>query len=171
MKKLLILVLAVFGGLTGVAQADSNHDKWIIIQSMSSPIFRASIAKADRQIARLGRIDTSTRQGRRAKQLVRQAKILQAKIRRMKKSRMSPAAQRRAMNNLRQLGIAMHNNKPGKGTQGACFKSCDDAYGSGFGKGKGWNRFWCKASCFKINVNVGKGKGTSRPKGMTALRR
>ena len=27
--------------LDGVAGADSNHDKWIIIQSMGSPIYRS----------------------------------------------------------------------------------------------------------------------------------
>jgi len=39
-------------------------------------------------------------------------------------------------------------------TQGSCFGSCDDTY-HGWGHGKGWNRFWCKVSCFKIEVHVG----------------
>lgn len=44
----------------------------------------------------------------------------------------------------------------------SCFGGCDKDYGTGFGHGKGWNRFWCKASCFKINVNVG-GVGDQNP--------
>lgn len=40
------------------------------------------------------------------------------------------------------------------GSQGECFGSCDNQY-KGWGHGKGWNRFWCKASCFKIEVHVG----------------
>jgi hypothetical protein len=39
----------------------------------------------------------------------------------------------------------------------ACFKECDKAY-PGWGKGKGWNRFWCKVPCLKVKVgNVGVG--------------
>lgn len=33
----------------------------------------------------------------------------------------------------------------------ACFKECDKAY-PGWGKGKGWNRFWCKVPCLKVKV-------------------
>ena len=32
-----------------------------------------------------------------------------------------------------------------------CMTECDDAY-SGWGGGKGWNRFWCKAAFLKIKV-------------------
>ena len=32
-----------------------------------------------------------------------------------------------------------------------CMKGCDGTY-KGWGKGKGWNRFWCKAGCIKIKV-------------------
>lgn len=49
-------------------------------------------------------------------------------------------------------GGSTSQTEPKPGTQGECFKSCDDAYGKGFGGGKGWNRFWCKASCIKINI-------------------
>jgi len=45
----------------------------------------------------------------------------------------------------------------GAGAQGSpasCFGGCDNTY-SGWGKGKGWNRFWCKAACFKIEVHIG----------------
>src|SRR6185295_6663952 len=31
------------------------------------------------------------------------------------------------------------------GSQGECFGGCDNQY-KGWGKGKGWNRFWCKVS-------------------------
>lgn len=41
-----------------------------------------------------------------------------------------------------------------KGGQGECFGGCDKQY-KGWGKGKGWNRFWCKVSCFKIEIHVG----------------
>lgn len=36
----------------------------------------------------------------------------------------------------------------------SCFGGCDKLY-KGWGKGKGWNRFWCKVGCFKIEVHVG----------------
>jgi hypothetical protein len=36
----------------------------------------------------------------------------------------------------------------------SCFGGCDNQY-KGWGKGKGWNRFWCKAACFKIEIHVG----------------
>jgi hypothetical protein len=36
----------------------------------------------------------------------------------------------------------------------SCFGGCDKQY-KGWGKGKGWNRFWCKAACFKIEIHVG----------------
>jgi len=32
-----------------------------------------------------------------------------------------------------------------------CMKECDKAY-PGWGKGKGWNRFWCKAACLVAAV-------------------
>ena len=32
-----------------------------------------------------------------------------------------------------------------------CMTECDGAY-PGWGGGKGWNRFWCKAACIKIKV-------------------
>lgn len=32
-----------------------------------------------------------------------------------------------------------------------CMVKCDGAY-PGWGKGKGWNRFWCKVGCIKIKV-------------------
>jgi len=35
-----------------------------------------------------------------------------------------------------------------------CMKECDGAY-SGWGGGKGWNRFWCKAACIKVKVGKG----------------
>jgi hypothetical protein len=38
--------------------------------------------------------------------------------------------------------------------QGSCFGGCDKQY-KGWGKGKGWNRFWCKVSCFKIEIHFG----------------
>lgn len=41
------------------------------------------------------------------------------------------------------------NHTPGG--QGECFGGCDNQY-QGFGHGKGWNRIWCKVSCFKIVV-------------------
>lgn len=46
------------------------------------------------------------------------------------------------------------SNSAAGGSQGSCFGSCDSQY-KGWGHGKGWNRFWCKASCFKIEVHVG----------------
>lgn len=45
-------------------------------------------------------------------------------------------------------------NSSSGGSQGSCFGSCDTQY-QGWGHGKGWNRFWCKASCFKIEIHVG----------------
>jgi len=41
-----------------------------------------------------------------------------------------------------------------KGDSASCFGGCDKQY-KGWGKGKGWNRFWCKVGCFKIEVHVG----------------
>jgi len=41
-----------------------------------------------------------------------------------------------------------------KGGPSSCFGGCDKQY-KGWGKGKGWNRFWCKAACFKIEIHVG----------------
>ncbi|HEX5085414.1 MAG TPA: hypothetical protein VFY40_25535 [Blastocatellia bacterium] len=41
-----------------------------------------------------------------------------------------------------------------KGDSSSCFGGCDKLY-KGWGKGKGWNRFWCKVGCFKIEVHVG----------------
>ncbi len=39
-------------------------------------------------------------------------------------------------------------------TASSCFGGCDNTY-HGWGHGKGWNRFWCKLSCFKIEVHIG----------------
>ena len=36
----------------------------------------------------------------------------------------------------------------------SCFGGCDKQY-KGWGKGKGWNRFWRKAACFKLEIHVG----------------
>lgn len=44
---------------------------------------------------------------------------------------------------------------PAPGTLGECWKSCDDAVGSGFGKGKGLNRFACKAGCIITKLPPG----------------
>ncbi|RMF73224.1 MAG: hypothetical protein D6738_09410 [Acidobacteria bacterium] len=35
-----------------------------------------------------------------------------------------------------------------------CMCNCDKAY-PGWGGGKGWNRFWCKAACIKVKVGKG----------------
>jgi hypothetical protein len=43
---------------------------------------------------------------------------------------------------------------PAKESPSSCFGGCDGAY-KGWGKGKGWNRFWCKVACFKIEVHIG----------------
>lgn len=32
-----------------------------------------------------------------------------------------------------------------------CMSGCDTTY-PGWGKGKGWNRFWCKVGCIKVKV-------------------
>jgi hypothetical protein len=40
------------------------------------------------------------------------------------------------------------------GDSSSCFGGCDKLY-KGWGKGKGWNRFWCKVGCFKIEVHIG----------------
>lgn len=37
------------------------------------------------------------------------------------------------------------------GDTSGCIKGCDTNY-KGWGKGKGWNRFWCKAGCIKVKV-------------------
>lgn len=49
--------------------------------------------------------------------------------------------------------IQASNHGASSGSQGECFGSCDSQY-IGWGHGHGWNRFWCKASCFKIEVHV-----------------
>ena len=36
----------------------------------------------------------------------------------------------------------------------SCHAECDRRYG-GWGAGKGWNRFWCKVACFKLEIHVG----------------
>jgi len=41
-----------------------------------------------------------------------------------------------------------------KESPSSCFGGCDKTY-KGWGKGKGWNRFWCKAACFKLEVHIG----------------
>ena len=41
-----------------------------------------------------------------------------------------------------------------KESPSSCFGGCDNTY-KGWGKGKGWNRFWCKVACFKIEIHVG----------------
>ena len=35
-----------------------------------------------------------------------------------------------------------------------CFAGCDAQY-HGWGGGKGWNRFWCKVACLKIEIHIG----------------
>lgn len=154
MKHLVIALLVTMGLQAGAAQAENGHEQWINLQSMSSPIFR-SAQLAQPQIAKVGRTDRSTMAGKKAGQLIAKGRLMQQKII-ASQGKPLPARQ---LNALQALILEMDQAaaKPGNGTQGACFKSCDDAYGSGFGGGKGWNRFWCKASCFKINVNVGPG--------------
>lgn len=44
---------------------------------------------------------------------------------------------------------------PKPGTMGECFKSCDDYGGGGFGGGKGWKRFTCKAACIIVKLPPG----------------
>ncbi len=44
---------------------------------------------------------------------------------------------------------------PALGTLGECWKSCDDAVGSGWGQGKGFNRFACKAGCIITKLPPG----------------
>ena len=46
--------------------------------------------------------------------------------------------------------LTAENNNGNQGG-GKCFGSCDNQY-KGWGGGKGWNRFWCKASCFTIKI-------------------
>lgn len=44
-------------------------------------------------------------------------------------------------------------NSAGGKDSGKCFGGCDNQY-KGWGGGKGWNRFWCKASCFTVKVSI-----------------
>jgi len=118
-----------------------------------------SVQRAQTQMAKVGKTDTSTPAGKKAKQLIARGKMMQNRIRAAKGKPLS----KQQANQLQALIKQMDQTaRAGKGTQGACFRSCDNAYGSGFGGGKGWNRFWCKGSCFKINVNVG-GVGNQKP--------
>jgi hypothetical protein len=155
MKFLKIAVLASLALMASAVHADSKHDKWVPILSMSSPVFK-SVQQAESQLAKVGRTDTSTRAGRKASRLIAHGKRLQ---RQLMASKGKPMSQQQ-MGSLKALIMEMDQaaGKPASGSQGECFQSCDDAYGKGFGGGKGWNRFWCKASCFKINVNVGGNK-------------
>jgi len=45
---------------------------------------------------------------------------------------------------------------PAPGTLGECWKSCNDAVGPGFGGGKGFDRFGCKAGCIITKLPPGK---------------
>jgi hypothetical protein len=58
---------------------------------------------------------------------------------------------------LNKIGASGTNasGNPEPGTMGSCFKSCDDYGGSGFGGGKGWKRFTCKAACVVTKLPPG----------------
>lgn len=60
----------------------------------------------------------------------------------------------RKMNKL-QREMEPSRGEPKPGTLGECWKSCDDAVGSGFGGGKGWNRFACKSGCIITKLPPG----------------
>jgi beta-lactam-binding protein with PASTA domain len=47
------------------------------------------------------------------------------------------------------------SGNPAPGTLGECWKSCNDAVGPGFGKGKGFDRFTCKAGCIITKLPPG----------------
>jgi hypothetical protein len=48
-------------------------------------------------------------------------------------------------------GTSSAAGDPAPGTLGECWKSCNDAVGKGFGGGKGFDRFACKAGCIITN--------------------
>ncbi|MCI0506186.1 MAG: hypothetical protein L0Z73_08750 [Gammaproteobacteria bacterium] len=158
MKYVQFVVFAGLGLMAGITYAERDHDKWVNIDSVNMPILR-SAQNAQGQIAKVGQTDTSSVAGKKASQLIAKGKELQNQILSAKGQPLSE----QQLDTLKVLIMEMDQAAagPAGGTQGACFKSCDDAYGKGFGGGKGWSRFWCKASCFKINVNVGGNKSKS----------
>jgi hypothetical protein len=162
MKTSITLIASLLALVASQAQADNNHKDWVIIESMSSPIFNAA-RNTRSQSQQLVRLDTSTGQGRKAQQLVGRGKIVQNQLLHVQGNEIPPTKAKQLSREIGSLISEMDHINPAVATQGACFKSCDKAYGTGFGKGKGWNRFWCKGSCFKININVGKPAGTGNP--------
>lgn len=54
-----------------------------------------------------------------------------------------------------QMKLEPATDEPKPGTLGECWKSCQDAVGSGFGGGKGWNRFTCKTGCIITKLPPG----------------
>ena len=45
----------------------------------------------------------------------------------------------------------LNSQIPATAGPAGCMTECDGAY-PGWGGGKGWNRFWCKAACIKLKV-------------------
>jgi hypothetical protein len=43
---------------------------------------------------------------------------------------------------------------PGGDQPNDCFAGCDEQY-PGWGGGHGWNRFWCKVACLRIEIHIG----------------
>ena len=85
------------------------------------------------------------------------ARVLAARVQKME-NKMTDAQYKTFQRELRiiesQLDQLQAGNAGASGpAQSECFSSCDRQY-CGWDGSNGWNRFWCKANCFRISVYV-----------------
>lgn len=169
MKILSVLIIGLV--VLPFAQArDKGHEDWIPIQSMSQGISRPVVyeqVKATKSkrftptaAKATGKIDPAMiAMVKKASVLVDEILRTQGKIdpkdETLYESQMVSLVQamdRAAAQNYANLGGGFDSESPA-----ACMMECDDAY-PGLGGGNGWNRFWCKGACIKIQVgNTGVG--------------
>ena len=97
----------------------------------------------------LGRIDTLSPAGRAANRLIQQGRLLQRKLLMQKGKPLAAPQIRHLHNEVTALVDGMDRIQTIEPSQRACLIACDRDFGPDFAEGKGWNRFWCKAECFK----------------------
>ncbi len=126
----------------------------------NSLVERAADAQRSRGYRLATRRHQATEGDTALRQLIDKAVQLNQEILRLGKQ-MSPEEARTYERRMQGLIQRMDQMSKKKGPA-PCMKECDKAY-PGWGKGKGWNRFWCKAACLVAAVKSNKANDPERP--------
>jgi hypothetical protein len=156
-------LIAVVLALPFVASADEDRKKWSEVQSFHQAVHGPSVydkvvdaKKLPTKIKRRGEASIPKLPPE-AVRLVREGDALAKKVMRTQ-GKIDPdteAAFDKEMSalimSMDQLLITSISTGGDAAGPAACMMECDSSY-PGLGGGNGWNRFWCKSACLKIEL-------------------